>query len=130
MMMAGVPKFRSIEGLRGWLAWTVVLAHLAFVSNLYARGLGGVLRQLAAPAVFVFIIISGFVITHLLHERSEPYSTYLLRRFMRIFPLFAVTCVIGYFTNDLYADTLSHVSYAGDPSFGTAAAFADIAHSN
>jgi peptidoglycan/LPS O-acetylase OafA/YrhL len=67
--------------------------------------------------VLVFIIVSGFVITHLVTERPEPYGDYLLRRFMRIFPLFAVTCVIGFFTTNLCAETVSRSPWASDPSF-------------
>lgn len=37
--------------------------------------------------VFVFMIISGFVITHLITEKREPYLPYLTRRFMRLAPL-------------------------------------------
>jgi peptidoglycan/LPS O-acetylase OafA/YrhL len=110
-------RFAAIEGLRGWLAWTVVLCHLVVTSSLHARGFGPQLRTAGTYAVLVFIIISGFVITHLVTERPEPYGTYLLRRFMRIFPLFAVTCAIGLFVADIYADTLSRVPWAADPTF-------------
>ena len=96
-----MKKFAAIEGLRGWLAWTVVLCHFAPITNM-EKGLGRHLVWAGLYAVLVFIIISGFVITHLVTERSEPYRDYLLRRFMRIFPLFAVTCVIGFFTTNLF----------------------------
>lgn len=121
-------KFSAIEGLRGWLAWSVVLSHLAYFSNLRARGLGTLLKEIGLPAVLVFLIISGFVITHLLVEKPEPYGIYLLRRFMRIFPLFAVTCVIGFFTSDLQVSLLSRIPGTGDPLF--TALLADIARSN
>lgn len=123
-----MKKFSAIEGLRGWLAWAVVLSHLAYFSNLSVKGLGPLLKVAGLPAVLVFLIISGFVITHLVVERPEPYGIYLLRRFMRIFPLFAVTCVIGFFTNDLQVNLLSRVSGAGDPLFN--ALLADVARSN
>jgi peptidoglycan/LPS O-acetylase OafA/YrhL len=81
--------------------------------------------------VLIFIIISGFVITHLVCERPEPYGPYLVRRAMRIFPLFAVTCIIGYFTNDIHAAALTRVSWANSPStFHVERLYADIAHSN
>jgi peptidoglycan/LPS O-acetylase OafA/YrhL len=106
-----LKRFDEIEGLRGWLAWAVVLCHLAYISNVYALGAGIYLRGLGNPAVLTFVIISGFVITHLLLEKPEPYPTYLTRRFFRIFPVFIVTCIAGYFTNDLQVAVLSHVSY-------------------
>ena len=119
-----MKKFEAIEGLRGWLAWAVVFSHLAYFSNLKWKAL----HAAGFAAVLVFIIISGFVITHLIIQRPEPYGLYLLRRFMRIFPLFAVTCAIGYFTNDLQANLLSLTSDVSDPQL--AAVLADVARSN
>lgn len=106
-----MKKFTSIEGLRGWLAWTVVLGHVALATGI--KGVG-VLSHSAACAVFVFVIISGFVITHLLIERRESYLPYIFRRFMRIFPLFAVTSVIGYFTLPLLIAAASRLSWGDD----------------
>jgi peptidoglycan/LPS O-acetylase OafA/YrhL len=120
-----MKKFDAIEGLRGWLAWAVVFSHFAYFSD--TRGIiGSYLRELGLPAVLVFLIISGFVITHLVLERPEPYSAYLVRRFMRLFPLFAVTCALGYFANDLHANLYG--SYGNDPAFRKL--LTDIARSN
>jgi peptidoglycan/LPS O-acetylase OafA/YrhL len=110
-----MKKFSAIEGLRGWLAWTVVLDHLVEVTN--SKGVGHGFIMAGHYAVLIFIIISGFVITHLVSEKPEPYRLYILRRFMRIFPLFAVTCVLGYFTSDILAHALTKVSWAADPFF-------------
>jgi peptidoglycan/LPS O-acetylase OafA/YrhL len=123
-------KFLAIEGLRGWLAWAVVLAHLAYSSGIYTGAIGQALGRGAYLAVLLFVIVSGFVITHLIVERPEPYGAYLIRRFMRIFPIFAVTCVLGYFTYDLEADTLLKVSYAAEPAFNYGSAVAEIADSD
>ena len=68
------------------------------------------------PAVLIFIIISGFVITHTILEKQERYLPYLVRRFARIFPLFAVTCFVGFFTSELLASALSDPNF-GDPEF-------------
>lgn len=125
---SAMKKFAAIEGLRGWLAWAVVFSHLAYFSNLSVKGLGSALKAAGLPAVLLFLMISGFVITHLVVERPEPYGVYLLRRFMRIFPLFVVTCVIGFFTSDLQVSLLSHISDSADPQFTTL--LADIARSN
>jgi peptidoglycan/LPS O-acetylase OafA/YrhL len=64
----------------------------------------------------VFIIVSGFVITHVILERDEAYPVYLVKRFARIFPLFAVTCWVGFVTNDLLAAALSSPEF-GDREF-------------
>ncbi len=126
-----MKKFVAIEGLRGWLAWAVVVCHLVQTSDLYAMGLGPALVQVGLFSVLIFIIVSGFVITHLTIERPEPYGTYLVRRFMRIFPLFAVTCIIGFFTTDIHAAALARVAWANAPStYHAEKLFADISHSN
>src|SRR5580700_5874165 len=46
-------KFRATEGLRGWLAWTVVLSHLAYASGIYAKGWGPVLGRAGTVSVMV-----------------------------------------------------------------------------
>ena len=77
----------------------------------------------------VFIIVSGFVITHLLIEKHETYGVYIFRRFMRIFPLFAVTCVIGYFCLPLLVEASSRLPWRDAPSFKFYSEFLEIVHS-
>ncbi len=110
-------RFRAIEGLRGVLAWAVVFSHLVYFSDIYTHGFGALISHLGRPAVLIFVIVSGFVITHAIIERPEPYRSYLTRRFMRIFPLFAVTSAIGYFACDVQVSTLARVAYSGDSEF-------------
>ena len=130
--MWGEPlkRFQAIEGLRGVLAWAVVVSHLVYFANIYTHGFGSRIAHLGRPAVLIFIIVSGFVITHVIIERPEPYRSYLTRRFMRIFPLFAVTSVIGYFACDLQVFTLTHVAYSGDPDFDFVPLVSGLASSN
>jgi peptidoglycan/LPS O-acetylase OafA/YrhL len=79
----------EFEGLRGCLAWWVVLFHLyqyAGVKSKYRveviwAGYGWV-------GVEVFIILSGFVITLLLESQHERYPVYLTRRFFRLAPVY------------------------------------------
>jgi peptidoglycan/LPS O-acetylase OafA/YrhL len=123
-------KFLGIEGLRGVLAWAVVFSHLVYFSDIYTHGFGSLLAHLGRPAVLVFVIVSGFVITHAIVERPEPYFSYLTRRFMRIFPLFAITSAIGYFACDAQVSTLTRVAYSGDPDFDFVTLVAGIAGSN
>lgn len=66
---SAMKKFGAIEGLRGWLVWAVVFSQLAYFSNLSVKGLGPALKAAGLPAVLVFLMISGFVITHLVIER-------------------------------------------------------------
>lgn len=82
-------RFPAIEGLRGWLAWAVVAAHIMLFTNLEMSGkLGVAVANLGFPAVQVFIVISGFVICGLIVESKEPWWPYITRRFFRIFPLY------------------------------------------
>jgi len=93
---AEMIKFPALDGLRGWLAWIVVLDHLVFFSGF---GLPWVSREAAqvagTAAVMIFVILSGFVITHLLLEKREPYGLYLARRALRIFPVYLLALLAG-----------------------------------
>ncbi len=102
-MNAHMKRFGQIEGLRGLLAVWVALSHMigysgAFVPAWTAQWLvnGG------THAVHVFMIVSGFVITHLVIEGQEAYGPYLIRRFFRLFPAFAIVCLLGWATQDLF----------------------------
>jgi len=99
--------FRGIEGVRGWLAWTVVGSHIIQVTGLAnvvskAEALG----RMGHYAVGVFIIISGFVITHLVVSKSEPYPLYIARRALRIYPAYLACLFIGILISALTFDTL------------------------
>ena len=125
-----MKRFQALEGLRGVLAWAVVFSHLANFSDIYKRGFGALVNILGTPSVLIFVIISGFVITHAILERPEPYRSYLTRRFMRIFPLFAITSVLGYFACDVQVFTLASVAYSGNPDFDFRSVVNGIASSN
>jgi peptidoglycan/LPS O-acetylase OafA/YrhL len=88
-------KFMSIEGLRAWMAWWVVVAH---AYDIVGRGLlpSGIekLATRSDAAVSVFMIVSGFVIAHLLLKGPVRYGDFALRRFFRIFPIYIVCLAI------------------------------------
>jgi peptidoglycan/LPS O-acetylase OafA/YrhL len=89
-------RFIAIDGLRAWMAWLVVGSHVVQQSGL--RDGGSIWHKCFEAGnlgVQTFIIISGFVITHLLIERPQGYMVYLIPRFMRLFPAFVLSCVIG-----------------------------------
>lgn len=90
-----VPRFGCLEGLRMWMAWWVVslhALHLAGMTAFESRPVHLAYRAFnhGHSAVDVFIILSGFVITHLLRVKKESYGAYIVRRFFRLFPLLAV----------------------------------------
>ena len=104
--------FRCIDGLRAWLAWIVVFAHIALytAADIRIPLLQHTLGVAAHQAVSVFIIISGFVISNLLLERKESYVPYITRRFLRIYPLYLVCLCAG-----IYATHLHLIAFAGHP---------------
>lgn len=57
-------------------------------------------------AVKVFIIVSGFVIAHLILTRRERYGLYILRRALRLYPAYLVGLALGIATLPLTADML------------------------
>ena len=109
-------KFPGLDGLRGWLAWTVVLAHVLFFSGF---GLSWVSRDTsqtaAAMSVMIFIILSGFVITHLVVEKREPYGLYLARRGLRIYPVYLLALLVAVGTTFLSFKTYLTPEGAVDP---------------
>src|SRR5437899_3944730 len=89
---AGCRRLKLIEGMRAYLAFWVVLCHVLWFSGYTQQLLSGPKRLLVEGrcAVDVFIIISGFVIFFLLDHQQDTWRPFILRRFFRLFPLFAV----------------------------------------
>ncbi|WP_439815478.1 acyltransferase family protein [Zavarzinia sp. CC-PAN008] len=110
-------RFTSVEGLRAWMAWWVVVSHALQLGGItpqavqspWADRILGILTNGRAP-VCVFIIVSGFVIAHLLLSKDEGYGTYILRRWLRLFPIFLVCLVAALAVRELYL-----VAYTGYP---------------
>lgn len=89
-------RFESLECLRGYMAWWVVITHALGFTGLEAqlpRFTGFLMR--GDRAVHVFIILSGFVITHLGLSRREAYPQYLVRRAFRLLPIYYVMLAVG-----------------------------------
>ena len=76
----------TLDILRGFLAWAVVLVHVAWMSGFQ----GGTQNQIGVLAVEGFIVLSGYVITQLIVTKRESFFVFILRRFMRLFPVFVV----------------------------------------
>jgi len=98
-----MKHFRSIDGVRGWLAWSVVVSHIVLLSA--ADQWKPVLAYFDSAGFFAvpcFIIISGFVITHLLLEKREPYLPYIARRFLRVYPSYLCCLLFGVFATYLF----------------------------
>jgi peptidoglycan/LPS O-acetylase OafA/YrhL len=80
-----MKHIREFDGLRGLLALWVFATHVIELGPYPAAA-----RYVHANlAVDIFIILSGFVIFHLL-STGEDYRTFITRRWFRLFPVFAV----------------------------------------
>lgn len=120
-------RFTAIDGLRGWLAWAVVTAHIVLFCNLEMNSkLGVAVSNLGFPAVQVFIVISGFVICGLIVESREPWWPYITRRFFRIFPLYWFLLPITVFLMPYAADATPFMPWANEPQ-GTELRYRDYA---
>lgn len=102
-------RFSGFDGLRGLLAWTVVFHHIVLFTGLSQRFPWlTFIHPLGDGAVSVFIMLSGFVITHLLIVKPEPYWLYIRRRFLRIYPIYFVALVLGIAGTYLNFQTFLH----------------------
>ncbi|QJP12900.1 acyltransferase [Starkeya sp. ORNL1] len=100
-----MQNFRSIESLRAYMAWWVVFGHavqLAGASTFLPAPVSRILLR-NDMAVNVFIIVSGFVITHLLLSKREEYLPYITRRAFRIFPIYLFSLALAISVTGLYA---------------------------
>jgi peptidoglycan/LPS O-acetylase OafA/YrhL len=83
----------ALDGLRGVLALAVVAAHIGvFTGAENIRG-GDTVAALALASVAGFFIVSGLVLTRSYDGR---YVVFLARRFVRLWPVYAVTLLVGY----------------------------------
>jgi len=89
-----MKRLSSLESLRGLLALWVLVGHVfgrAFTAE-QATTIHLSLLKHEIMAVYVFIILSGFVITFLLDQENLTYRAFLARRFFRLWPLYL--CVL------------------------------------
>ncbi len=110
-----VAPFMVFEALRAYMAWWVVIGHAIHLLGLEVE-MPRFFRLLLTSgdiAVNVFIILSGFVITHLLLVRKETYGSFVVRRAFRIFPIYFVCLLIALLTHTAY-----EFAYSQDWVFG------------
>lgn len=86
------------------MAWWVVAGHAIRLTGTGQWLPGPVAKVLMKTdiAVNVFIIVSGFVITHLLMNARETYPQYLWRRFLRIVPIYVFCLFLAIAVTDWY----------------------------
>lgn len=98
-------RYSAIEGLRAWLAWFVVSAHIVWYTG--APQLIPKLNwfyHLGYYSVLIFIIVSGFVIAHTVIEHRDSYSEFLRKRLFRIYPVYALCLFLAILTSHYYSN--------------------------
>ena len=116
---AKIGKIVAIDGLRAWLAWTVVAAHLVYFTGLDSNShLWGLVRVAGDSAVRMFMIICGFVIVGMLMERKESWLRYIIRRCFRIFPTYLVVLACAAASMPIARDAFTHLSWMDHSAVG------------
>lgn len=88
-------RLTEFEGIRGLLAAWVIFGHiLLFSGYTYRDGLFGILFS-PVLGVYVFMMLSGFVITYALDTRHVDWFAFMKRRFFRIYPIYALSIALA-----------------------------------
>ncbi len=95
-------RIDELDGVRGILSMWVAISHIfcwtGFFSLSFQEPLGRIWAEFvgAGPAVEVFMILSGFVISYLIHNRNQTYSEFMCGRAFRIYPIYLTCILIGF----------------------------------
>jgi peptidoglycan/LPS O-acetylase OafA/YrhL len=93
-----VRRIKEFEGLRGVLAWWVVIFHLYLWARVERGAVPQVIERMTLfgwVSVDLFIILSGFVITLLIETQREGYGPFIVRRFFRLAPVYYILIAFG-----------------------------------
>lgn len=104
-----MKKLTEIDGLRGYLAFYVILFHTKKLSGYDGNYMLNRLLE-GSLAVDVFIIVSGFVIFYLLNNMNESYMSYITRRFFRLYPLYIILFFSGLIIAPVALENASYLS--------------------
>ncbi len=112
-----MQRFSAIDGLRFRMAWWVIADHifLATGARRYVSPQVADFIEHGNWAVQLFMIISGFVITHVILSRKDTYQTYIIQRFFRLYPLYVVAMIAAISVRDWDASVWADSSYIADP---------------
>jgi peptidoglycan/LPS O-acetylase OafA/YrhL len=96
--MSPTKRIRSLDGLRGIAAIAVMLFHfnIFFLPQAHLTRIVPTLIDRAYLAVDLFFLLSGFVMTHvhgqsLASDWQAHWRQFMIARFARVYPLFALT---------------------------------------
>lgn len=91
------PRIHAVDGLRGLFAIGVMLHHYVMWFGVPVNGyVDGFLTKIGIYAVSGFFVISGASLYHVYRGpmTNALVREFYLRRFLRIAPLYYVTCVV------------------------------------
>ena len=115
--MQALPRIDELDGLRGFLAVWVAVAHVLCWCGYAEPGwpqpfvLWWPDFIFSQPAVETFMILSGFAISFLLHARRATYLEFMRGRFFRIYPVYLVCLLFGCATIYLIPFILGHAGW-------------------
>lgn len=100
--------FKGLNELRGLAALAVVFHHIELykhrekVSSLFAEKNSGWIENLGKNGVYLFFVLSGFLITYLLLSEKTKTDTisagkFYIRRILRIWPLYYLIVFVSFF---------------------------------
>ncbi|GAA4273440.1 acyltransferase [Aquimarina gracilis] len=100
-MSRGVTKIKVLDGLRGYAALMIVLAHIPQISD---TSIGYLFKQAILASkmgylgVDIFFVLSGFLITRILiMEKKEnifSLKIFYIKRALRIFPIYYLAIIV------------------------------------
>lgn len=111
--------FKGLNGLRFFAAFAVIITHIEMIKeqmdcpNLYKNH--KFIIELGGLGVVFFFVLSGFLITYLLLKEKEQTGTvnvkkFYLRRILRIWPLYFLIVLIGFFVLPYFE--FMHIHYS------------------
>jgi len=116
-----MPKrYVEFDGLRGWLALWVAVAHIFCwcggsaiqETGKFAAVWKGFMA--ADSAVETFIILSGFAIHTLLLREPRPYLRYMTGRFFRIYPVYLLSLLLSLILAPTMIRLVPSLPWSGD----------------
>jgi peptidoglycan/LPS O-acetylase OafA/YrhL len=87
----------EFEALRAYMAWWVVIGHVFSSCGYYLSSAEGFLLRLIGVnghAVSIFIMLSGMLM-FMTVKPGHPYGSYIVRRALRIFPVYLVILILA-----------------------------------
>ena len=92
----------TIQYLRAISILMVISAHIM-------GGFGFQGLEFGVQGVDIFFVISGFIMMHIMHQRSQNYLEFFFARFFRIAPLYYLATALVLLTGNAYEPTFWHI---------------------